>query len=348
MTRFGPASSPVQTNAYDGDGLRTWKQTGTGSSTRTYFVYGGDTAVVEEASTGAFLAGNTYGADGLASTRRNGPGTTCFVFDERGNVAQRTSSSGAAQSSDMYDGYGGRTSTGGADSVGFGGQWGYYTNADNGLILCTHRFYDPQNGRWLTPDPAGYAGGINQYAYCQNNPANQIDSLGLWSIGITLSAIGVAPGLGGGADSGIVIGDAGIAWTSDWYAGSGIGLGASIGPAFNFSFAPQPTKGGQQGFGIVSGFTDAGVGFGGGATYSPGGWPTIFGGRGGPSWGVGSGAVIGAGNSYTSDVIPWNWHNPFANESGPLPTTPYSCPVGPGMPPNNGPGPGSPGSMIPM
>ncbi|WP_246325325.1 RHS repeat-associated core domain-containing protein [Dissulfurirhabdus thermomarina] len=54
-----------------------------------------------------------------------------------------------------------------------------------------HRYYDPQTGRYLTPDPLGLAGGINRYAYVQNDPVNVIDPLGLWTF--TYSADGHAP-----------------------------------------------------------------------------------------------------------------------------------------------------------
>jgi len=39
-----------------------------------------------------------------------------------------------------------------------------------GLILCGQRWYSPAYGRWLSRDPAGYAGGADLYAYCGDNP----------------------------------------------------------------------------------------------------------------------------------------------------------------------------------
>jgi RHS repeat-associated protein len=61
---------------------------------------------------------------------------------------------------------------------GYSGQWGGYTDSETGLVLLTHRFYDPETGRFLTRDPIGYEGGINLYAYVGGNPVNWTDPLG--------------------------------------------------------------------------------------------------------------------------------------------------------------------------
>jgi RHS repeat-associated protein len=65
------------------------------------------------------------------------------------------------------------------DVVGYGGQWGNYTDVEANLVLMTYRFYSPVYCRFLTRDPKGYEGGINLYAYCRNNPINRFDPLGL-------------------------------------------------------------------------------------------------------------------------------------------------------------------------
>lgn len=49
-----------------------------------------------------------------------------------------------------------------------------------GLDDNRHRFYAPDSGRFLQPDPIGFAGDpANLYRYCGNNPANGSDPMGL-------------------------------------------------------------------------------------------------------------------------------------------------------------------------
>ncbi|RJP40621.1 MAG: RHS repeat-associated core domain-containing protein [Desulfobacteraceae bacterium] len=56
---------------------------------------------------------------------------------------------------------------------------GQYYDAETGLHYNWHRYYDPDTGRYLTPDPIGLAGGINPFVYSENNPVNLIDPWGL-------------------------------------------------------------------------------------------------------------------------------------------------------------------------
>ncbi len=50
-----------------------------------------------------------------------------------------------------------------------------------GLIYYRARWYDPQQGRFLSEDPISYEGGFNLYSYVDNDPIGFTDPLGLQS-----------------------------------------------------------------------------------------------------------------------------------------------------------------------
>lgn len=50
-------------------------------------------------------------------------------------------------------------------------------DAETGYVYYGQRYYDPELGRWITPDPIGFGDGPNLYAYVRNNPLTNID---LW------------------------------------------------------------------------------------------------------------------------------------------------------------------------
>jgi RHS repeat-associated protein len=161
MTSYGT----VLSCGYTPDGLRAWKQNSSGT---TYFLYDGKRPVCELSSSGAVTATYTFGSNGLIS--RNVSGASKFYsFDPQGTTAQRLSSTSSVLTSGMSDAYG--ASVGGSATDPFSGycsQYGYYTDAETGLLLLGHRFYDPALGRFINRDPIGALGGVNLYAYCHN------------------------------------------------------------------------------------------------------------------------------------------------------------------------------------
>ena len=58
---------------------------------------------------------------------------------------------------------------------------------ETGLIFFGRRYYCPELGRWITPDPLGFKGGPNLYAYVHNSPFTEADLYGLLGIGNSLS-----------------------------------------------------------------------------------------------------------------------------------------------------------------
>ena len=74
---------------------------------------------------------------------------------------------------------------------------GYYYDEETKLYYLTSRYYDPEVGRFITPDyincldPKSITG-LNLYAYCVNDPVNYSDGSGhmpewaQWVVGVAL------------------------------------------------------------------------------------------------------------------------------------------------------------------
>ena len=63
--------------------------------------------------------------------------------------------------------------------IRFQGQW---HDEESGLYYNRHRYYDPQQGRYISQDPIGLKGGTNLYGYV-TNPTGMVDPLGLEGVG---------------------------------------------------------------------------------------------------------------------------------------------------------------------
>ena len=82
------------------------------------------------------------------------------------------------QSSNLYEAYGNIVlSTGSSQN----NRLANTKERDFSIGLDNHgfRYYDPEVGRYVCPDPIGYGDGPNWWLYVQNNPINFIDPLGL-------------------------------------------------------------------------------------------------------------------------------------------------------------------------
>ena len=79
---------------------------------------------------------------------------------------------------------------------------GYYYDFETGLYYLNSRYYDPEIGRFINIDEITVLdvtnialNGINLYAYCLNNPVNEVDESGYilgWLIGLFISIVVVA------------------------------------------------------------------------------------------------------------------------------------------------------------
>ena len=180
LTSYTNATTNTNITAgYCYNGLRAWKSVNNGP--RTYYLYNGTQPICELAADGVTVnAYMTWGTTRLLNrTNLQTNREIWYLFDPLGNVAQRLDATGYVRSAERYDAWGSPTPGGDiVDPYGWHAQQGYYTDHETGLLLCTHRYYDPLAGRWITKDPIGYRGGIELYAYCKNRLVMGVDPSG--------------------------------------------------------------------------------------------------------------------------------------------------------------------------
>lgn len=132
------------------------------------------------------------------------------LHDHRGNVCSLLdAASGQIAEFYRYSAFG-ENLTYAADAYplvesSLGNRWGCASkrlDQHTGLVQFGKRDYDPKLGRWLTPDPLGFADGPNLYAYVRNNPLILYDPYGLAADYNQGASRGLYQGVGSGLWSG--------------------------------------------------------------------------------------------------------------------------------------------------
>jgi RHS repeat-associated protein len=164
---------------YDAFGRRIAKTNGL---TRTEFLWQGDRLIAEE--TGDQYRTYIYEPDTfkpLALVEGYGKENATpyyYHLDHLGTPQEITNAEGDLVWSVTYRAYGNvvRALVQDIDNpLRFQGQ---YHDTETGLHYNRHRYYNPNTGRFMTPDPIGLAGGLNNYQYVPN-PTGWVDPLGL-------------------------------------------------------------------------------------------------------------------------------------------------------------------------
>jgi RHS repeat-associated protein len=118
----------------------------------------------------------------------DGHGSIIALSDLNGDISERHG----------YDAYG----VGGNNSGSAFQFAGRRIDFETGLYYNRARYYSPTTGRFLSPDPLGYGGGLNLYAYVGNDPVDFADPSGLavddaeqtglkaWEVNTTRSSFG--------------------------------------------------------------------------------------------------------------------------------------------------------------
>ncbi|AFY71927.1 RHS repeat-associated core domain protein (plasmid) [Thalassoporum mexicanum PCC 7367] len=150
----------------------------------TRFIYGMNDNIALEFDGGGTQT-NRYlyslGVDQFLADEQQAEGRVLWALtDHVGTVRDLIDSTGTQQNHITYDSFGGLTSQTDASVTTRFGFTGRELDSETGLHYYRARYFDSNNGRFISEDPLGYtAGDANLYRYVFNNPAISVDPSGL-------------------------------------------------------------------------------------------------------------------------------------------------------------------------
>ncbi|WP_223828148.1 RHS repeat-associated core domain-containing protein [Vreelandella titanicae] len=172
------------TYRYDGLGRRISKtvRDTNGTTATTHYGWDGDRIVREETdnqrTTVVYEPGSFVPMLRIDDTQQ-GQVLSAYITDALGTPMQLVTPSGQprwlAEPDDWAAVKNQRAVRNVTQPIRFQGQW---HDEESGLYYNRHRYYDPQQGRYISQDPIGLNGGTNLYGYV-TNPTGMVDPLGL-------------------------------------------------------------------------------------------------------------------------------------------------------------------------
>ncbi len=190
------STSELVKNLYDGLGRLVYRNV---NGAQRIFYYSGQQRVEERDYTNGTSPLYLYfydapGSDSILWREGGGWGRLWHLTDAMGSTTHLVNDAGTVVEQYLYDAYGtptvyngqGRPLPGNVTAWDNRYLWhsasAYEWLAGPKLYHCRARFYLPQHGRFLQPDPIGQAGGLNVYAYCNDDPINGDDPNGLTEV----------------------------------------------------------------------------------------------------------------------------------------------------------------------
>jgi RHS repeat-associated protein len=177
---------------YDPLGRRIGKTvTDNGTTTTTHYVYDADNILFEYDDTGAIGNRYTHGP-GMDEHLMINTGKDKYYYhaDGLGSIVALTDAAGNSVQAYEYDSFGNLKDQKNRVKQPYtytGREW----DKETGLYYYRARYYDPMEGRFISKDPSGFAGGdANLYGYVKQNSINMVDPTG---------KVGAVPIIVGGA-----------------------------------------------------------------------------------------------------------------------------------------------------
>jgi len=174
--------NPIASYEYDYQGRRVRKTVYGSPNVITKYCYDGDQVIAECNESGALLRKFIYGPgidEPICMIAVNGETETVYYyhFDGLGSVVALSDPNAEIVEQYSYGVFGEPDATSAIDNPYMFTGRSY--DSETGLYYYRARYYDFANGRFLGPDPIGYKGGLNLYAYVRNNPLKYRDPFGL-------------------------------------------------------------------------------------------------------------------------------------------------------------------------
>jgi RHS repeat-associated protein len=187
---------------YNHDGLRVRKNNYLGNTITQYYWDAFGHLIGEQSNN--VLTSYYYDSKGtLIGFKRNNE-NYLYHSNLRGDIVTVTDYNENIQARYHYDPWGKRLTNPNNDIITQPFRYaGYYYDEETGLYYCNSRYYSPTLGRFLTKDSYDYitytnSQTMNLYSYVGNNPINNIDPLGLWTLGLNIGfSIGCGSGFNG-------------------------------------------------------------------------------------------------------------------------------------------------------
>ena len=253
---------------YDADGQRRSK-TRSGYYTDEYVYYGTQLSTLIRNGVGykhslTFIyddAGQALGFYYDTNLNDSNPGTKYYyVCNAQGDVLQLRDHTNAPVANYYYDAWGkllGITDANGNAITAFNSvavlnpirYRGYFYDTETGFYYLNSRYYDPQIGRWISPEPnvdqggfdsgAGFLG-YNVYAYCANNPIMFKDETGE---SITLACVLIFGGIGllTGGHFAAKASKAKLGYVNGWWVLGGMVVGGGVGALLGWGVGSAAT-----------------------------------------------------------------------------------------------------------
>lgn len=165
--------------SYDALGRRVSRNLGFGQESSKFTYDGQDVLLDDNAGTHTrYLNG-----EGIDNKLRQttGSATSYFLGDHLGSTNGLANSTGNLTALNTYDSFGRSSNPTFPSRYQFTGR---EYDAFTGLQFSRARWYDSNLGRFVSEDPIGLEGGINQYGYVSNNPLNATDPFGMYEIDV--------------------------------------------------------------------------------------------------------------------------------------------------------------------